>query len=106
MRKCNWCKKEIERRNRQFCSRNCASRAKVYKQAMEKSVRRYKGLPDSGEAYAIDSEFYKIGHLGMVFRWGVDEWRKSSMTSSDLAQFGVKGRFERGSFIEAKKKAA
>jgi len=43
------------------------------------------------------SEFFKIGHLNKVYRWGITEWMTSERTIPEI-ECGQFGRFYGGRF--------
>ena len=58
---------------------------------------RRDNLPTWGAVYLYEGEYFKIGHLGKVFRWGITEWMLSSRTVEQIKK-GVFGRFWGGRF--------
>ena len=58
---------------------------------------RNDSLPTWGAAYLLDGEYFKIGHLGKAYRWGITEWMTTSRTVAEV-RGGQFGRFWGGRF--------
>lgn len=90
-------------RRKRFCSRACSAQAR--RTVKTKEIRRYDGLPKWGETWLLEGEFFKIGHLGKVYRWGISEWMTTETTEREIRALGQHGRFWNGEFIPVERAA-
>ncbi len=94
MKICLVCSKKLHGKQISFCSEFCSKRSRVDKDANVRTT----GLPQSGEALLFNGEYYREGVHGLVFRWGLGEWVKSTTTKKDLKK-AKPGRFLNATFV-------
>ena len=98
MKECPVCSKEVAEERMTYCSKSCSGIGRRRSNATSSDYMPKRAImPTWGAAYLLDGEFYKIGHLDKVYRWGVDEWRTSTRTINEIKS-GLFGRFWGGRF--------
>lgn len=90
---CFRCDRPLPEKAIKFCSSNCCKR-----HHHEQAANRTTNLPQSGKAMILDGEYYREGAHGFIYRWGVDEWLKSTKTKKDMKK-AKPGRFINASFV-------
>ena len=97
MKTCPVCSAVLKNQKVTYCSVQHAALARKGTQGKTGSHDTGRVLPEWGAAYLLEGEYYKIGHLDKVFRWGITEWMTSCKERFEIerAQFG---RFWGGRF--------
>lgn len=104
MRKCSVCEGPIVDKKLKHCSKKCSGIARIQsnmksqRKCAELKCHRTEGLPDSGNAFLLYGQFFKIGSHGFSYRFGDDSWVRSSVAPS-VVKRGIKGVFQSGLFF-------